>query len=172
MAFWHSIDPDVRKAGKLNYDLNIEQHIAAEKKAAVHISLGIKEAMVELKQLKKYEKLYRKAIKRLEKGANKKLRIQQRYEAKIRSAQSKGSNFDVVRIAFYKRQMYRKMARVSVRTYKKLQKIIRKIAEMPELEKRFAQLNQEIEQELEALVSGIRKEAIEEEVEQRAAGGL
>ena len=164
MAFWHNFDTDVRRAGRINYDVNIDEHIAAEKRAAEGIKAAFHMSARDFQEIKRAKHYFKKAIRVLEWAAREKTRVEEDYDYRIAVARREG-HMDEERAL--KHQKYRIMSKISVWTYKKLRRILGKLSSLPHFESQFAQMNQQIERELEALTSGVRQEYREERVESR-----
>jgi len=164
MAFWRNFDTDVRRAGRVNYDVNIDEHIAAEKRAADGIRMGFEASRQNLKEIKHAERYFKKAIKALDWAAREKTRVEEDYDYRVAVARREG-HMDEERAL--KHRKYRIMAMISVWIYKQVRKYLAKIARLPNAEAQFAQVNQQITKELEALTGGVRQEYREERVEAR-----
>ena len=162
MAFWHNFDTDVRRAGRINYDVNIDEHIAAEKRAAEGIKAAFHMSARDFQEIKRAKHYFKKAIRVLEWAAREKTRVEEDYDYRIAVARREG-HMDEERAL--KHQKYRIMSKISVWTYKKLRRILGKLSSLPHFESQFAHVNQQIERELEALTSGVRQEYREERVE-------
>ncbi len=60
MAIWDYRHSEYRRAGKLSQDVDIDQHIQRERKEAEAIKQEAKEALHELKEMKRFENQFKK----------------------------------------------------------------------------------------------------------------
>ena len=149
--------------GKAGYDINIDRLITLENQKVEEMKRILEEIMNELSEIKHLEKNLKGLDDFIEWTLKTKKWFEEHYDAKMLKAEERPDKRSA-----WKHAKYRNMARLSRKTYKKLEKARKTFSELKHHEKRFFRLNQLLEETTDALLPELRTETREERAEVRA----
>jgi len=149
--------------GRAGYDVDIDRLMAFETHEVEEMRHILERITDELKEMRHLEKNLKGLDDFLKWTLETKKWFEKNYDVKMFKSEEHPDEKKAL-----KHTKYKKMARLTGKTYRKIEKVLETFAELEHHKKRFELLNQKLKQMVEALLPELRKEYREERVEAKA----